>query len=252
MDYQYHRGEVHYFSHKDNKNKADSLYTYYKSAIQYFEQQYDQPLPIKFVFIRHQDYNNLRLQFQPYYGIPLIEDDYLLIPIEVSGLVFNYLEMKLKNGPAKHLHTFSQLRPMDAHGVSGAMHISAVHEIGRYFQQVSELPTEPKWVNDFISSYLMIDFLHNNYPEYNTFINAFCHLVTHQISPSYKNLKVFEEKYKRDEHSYSWYQSKIHLAAYLLYLEEGIDFFFQYREHAQQENQLLMHPLDTIVRQFNP
>jgi len=252
LDYEFSRGTIGYFQKKGNATAhIDSLHGLYTEAYNFYVSLFGQSTNLKIAYLHKNDYNKLVLENHPYYGIPFMEENTLIIPAESKGMVFKYMHSQLKKSDSTYINEFGHTHLFNEKGIMHVMQVTAIHEIIRHFQQQVNMPQKPHWQHDYISSYLLIHFLNQAHPNYNTFITSFCQMVIHGITPNYRGLQEFEKKYHSDEHSYSYYQSAIHLTAHRDYQKHGKALISKYLQPYFNGETPQHSFFDTLQLQFN-
>lgn len=200
------------------------------------------------VFLSREQYNKLQVPEKPYYGLCFRYKKHLFIPAQKKGMVYKFLEANTLHSNDSELNKLSnQLHVGQKELVIAALQLLGIHEIGHVLQEQRGFAPLPAWQEDFIASYLTINFITQQYPEYKNLLVEFAHIVVDELMPIYKTLDEYNLRYDYDPISYSWFQSVIFLEALKTFEQYK---FRWYKKYTSQPDSVTFTTIEANLNQF--
>lgn len=201
-------GKVNTYYSKDCETKALYLQELVQDAVQFFEIKLKDTFDLKLLVLNKSDW---KIFVGGPYILPNLSNNPYRIETGVNEL------FKIKFLDDKTLYGKKEVFFWD---------FITVHELGHYISQRNKLKTI-RWGSEFFANYIMIGFMMERLPNWQ--FQLYGSTFFKYLPLKYKSIEDFENKSSRiDPVNYSLYQAKFEELAYMIFIERGWSFMFEY------------------------
>jgi hypothetical protein len=193
---------------RDSRDKAKKYARLLSAALNYYDSTLtpDQDIYTLYV-LSSEDYKQIKNERHVPYGMPHMSGNNIYMPAK-KGIVYEQLIRSFLSQDTLLSEEKKQKRTKLA---ETGLDLISLHELGHTCQARLDLWQNERWKNECLANYYMLLFLKNRDPEKYRQMVRFCSLNCRLITPAWKTLEKFEEKYDSDPATYSWFQSKFTL-----------------------------------------